>query len=132
MKDTYVYPALFDYADDGISIRFPDLAGCLPCAQTTDEAVRNAKEALGLHLWGMERDGDEIPNPTNLLGLKTEPNQAVCLIDIFMPPVRERLNNRFVKKTLSIPAWLNYEAENKGVNFSQTLQKALRDELQLS
>jgi predicted RNase H-like HicB family nuclease len=42
----YIYPAVFDYADDGISIEFPDLPGCLPCANTTEEAVHNAKESI--------------------------------------------------------------------------------------
>lgn len=56
MKKRYAYVALLSYADDGISIEFPDLPGCLPCAQTTEEAIDNAKEALGLHLWGMEQD----------------------------------------------------------------------------
>ncbi|MBP5212702.1 MAG: type II toxin-antitoxin system HicB family antitoxin [Pyramidobacter sp.] len=54
MKDTCIYPAIFDFADDGISIEFPDLPGCLPCAHSQEEAVKNAREALGLHLWGME------------------------------------------------------------------------------
>ena len=56
MKDRYSYVAIFNYADDGISISFPDLPGCYPCAHTTEEALKNAKEAMGLHLWGMEQD----------------------------------------------------------------------------
>nr|WP_223156833.1 type II toxin-antitoxin system HicB family antitoxin [Thermosediminibacter oceani] len=63
-KDVYVYPAIFTYAEDGISIEFPDLPGCLPCAKTTEEAIKNAKEAMALHLWGMEKDGDPIPEPS--------------------------------------------------------------------
>jgi len=49
-----------------------------------------------------------------------------------MPPIRERMAKRFVKKTLSIPAWLNSQAESYGINFSQTLQKALKQELSLA
>ena len=49
-KDTYVFPAIFTYEEDGISIEFPDLPGCLSCADTTDEAIRMAKEALAIHL----------------------------------------------------------------------------------
>ena len=65
MKDTYLYPAVFEYAADGISIEFPDLPGCLPCGMTTEEAVKNAKEALALHLYGMEQDGESIPEPSD-------------------------------------------------------------------
>ena len=131
MKNTYIYPAILTYVDDGISIEFPDLPGCLPCADTTQEAVRNAKEAMGLHLWGMEKDDDPIPEPTDIDKLEYEEGGVILLVEVFMPPIRERLNNKYVKKTLSIPQWLNAEAENAGVNFSQILQNGLKDYLHL-
>ena len=62
-KDHYIYPAVFNYAEDGISIIFPDLPGCIPCASNVDEAIHNAKEAMALHLYGMEEDNDLIPEP---------------------------------------------------------------------
>lgn len=117
MKDTYIYPAVFDYAEDGISISFPDLPGCLPCADTVEEAVKNAKEAMTLHLFGMEEDNEDIPEPTPVNNIVSQKNQAIILIDVFMPPFRERQKERYVKKTLSIPSWLNAEAEHCGVNF---------------
>jgi predicted RNase H-like HicB family nuclease len=129
MKDIYAFPATLSYEEDGITIEFPDLPGCLPCAATTEEAVKNAKEALGLHLWGMERDDDEIPNPTDISALHLEQNEIPLMVDVFMPPIRERQSNRFVKKTLSIPSWLNAEAEHAGVNFSQILQISLKQHL---
>ena len=132
MKDTYVYPAKLTYANDGITVEFPNLPGCLPSAATTDEAVKNAKEALGLHLWSMERDNDDIPTPIDLSSLELAVGEIPILIDVFMPPIRERQSNRFVKKTLSIPAWLNAEAEHAGVNFSGLLQSALKQHLQIN
>jgi predicted RNase H-like HicB family nuclease len=103
MRDTYVYPAVLSYAEDGISIEFPDLPGCLPCAHTTEEAAKNAREAMGLHLWGMERDDDEIPDPTPVTDLKLGDNEIPLLVDVFMPSVRERANSQMVKKTPAIP-----------------------------
>lgn len=100
MKDTYIYPAVFDYSEDGISITFPDLPGCLPCADTVDEAVKNAKEALMLHLFGMEMDNEEIPEPTPISEIISEKNQAIILIDVFMPPFRKIQKTKNVKKTL--------------------------------
>lgn len=125
----YAYPAFFYYADDGISIEFPDLPGCLPCAQTSEEAFRNAKEALGLHLFGMEQDGDTIPSPTPVKDLRPDAGGVVTMVEVFMPSVRDRINNRVVKKTLTIPAWLNREAEAAHVNFSQVLQDGLKSYL---
>lgn len=131
MKDSYVFPAVFCYEEDGISIDFPDLPGCCPCAETTDEAVKNAREALGVHIYGMECDGDEIPEPSDITKLRTGDKSILMLVDVFMPPVRERIKNRSVKKTLTIPYWLNAEAENRNVNFSGLLQEALKEYLHI-
>lgn len=127
MKDRYAYVALFTYEEDGISIEFPDLPGCYPCAgkDNTDEAIKNAKEALGLHLWGMEQDEETIPVASPITALKLESNQVPVLIDVFMPPIRERINSKFVKKTLSLPAWLAAKADEDGVNCSKIFQNAL-------
>ncbi|MBQ1413222.1 MAG: type II toxin-antitoxin system HicB family antitoxin [Clostridia bacterium] len=129
MKNRYSYIAIFNAADDGISIEFPDLPGCLPCADNLDEAVKNAREALGLHLWGMERDNDPIPEPTPLKDIHCEENEIAAVIDVFMPAFRDKINNRFVKKTLSLPAWLADMADADGVNCSKVFQTALMDYL---
>lgn len=128
-KDRYVYPAIFDYAADGISIEFPDLPGCLPCAQITEEALSNAREALALHLYGMEQDGDTIPEPRPFNELRAGENQAVVLIDVWMPPFRDEMEQRAIKKTLTIPKWLDDLAQENHVNFSHLLQDALREYL---
>ena len=128
-KDKYMYPAVFSFDDDGISVEFPDLPGCLTCGNNEDDALRMAKDALGLHLYGMERDHDVIPSPSSLNEIKTESNQAVILIDVWMTLVRDEIENRAVKKTLTLPKWLNDIAENNKVNFSQVLQSALKDHL---
>jgi len=132
MEKTYNFIAIFDYADDGISIEFPDLPGCYPSADTTEEAIQNAKEAMGLHLWSMEKDGNEIPTPSKLNDIKLENNQVPYLVEVFMPSVRLKLDKSFVKKTLSVPAWLNAEAEQHQVNFSKILQDALLAHLELN
>lgn len=131
IKDRYSYVAVFDYEDDGISIEFPDLGGCCPCADKddTDMALKNAKEALGLHIWGMEQDGEELPEPTSIRDIHLSPKQIPVLIDVFMPPIRERINSRFVKKTISLPAWLASLADKDGVNCSRLFQNALMDYL---
>lgn len=131
LKDRYSYVALFTYDEDGISIEFPDLPGCYPCADkdNTDEALKNAKEALGLHIWGMEQDGEVIPESSSITDLKFKANQVPVLIEVFMPPVRERINSKFVKKTLSLPAWLAAKADEDGVNCSRIFQNALMEYL---
>ena len=128
-KKRYSFIAVFHYADDGISISFPDLPGCLPCASTEEEAFKNAQEALGLHLWGMEQDGKEIPVPTPIKNIKLESGDVPVMVEVFMPSIRERAKSRFVKKTLSLPAWLAAQAEKDNVNYSKVLQSALMEYL---
>jgi predicted RNase H-like HicB family nuclease len=129
MKEIYIYPAIFDYADDGISISFPDLSGCLSCADTDEEAVINAKEALALHLYSMEEDGDIIPEPTPISKIKIEKNQIIVPIEVWMPYHRSQIKTVYVKKTLTIPNWLDSLAKLNNINFSQVLQEALKEKL---
>ena len=128
-KDRYLYPALFHYAEDGISVSFPDLPGCLSCGNTTEEAFAMAREALALHLYGMEEDREPIPEPSPVERLYVGPNEVVVLIEVWMPAFRDRMANRPVKKTLTIPKWLNDLAEREKVNFSHLLQTALKRHL---
>lgn len=110
MKDRYSYVAIFDYAEDGINIEFPDLEGCYPCADKddTDMALKNAREALGLHIWGMEQDGEPLPAPSLITDIKLAKNQIPVLIEVFMPPIRERINSKFVKKHYLFPHGLHH------------------------
>jgi predicted RNase H-like HicB family nuclease len=128
-KEMYIYPAIFHYADDGISIEFPDLPGCLSSADTDEEAAYNAKEVLALYLHVLEEDNEEIPTPTEFSKLKLEANEIPVLIEVWMPYHRARVKTVYIKKTLTIPNWLNSLAEHHHVNFSQILQSALKEYL---
>ncbi|MFW5433114.1 type II toxin-antitoxin system HicB family antitoxin [Paenibacillus apiarius] len=129
MKDRYIFPAIFNYADDGISVEFPDLPGALTCGDTEEEAFNMAKECIALHLYSMEQDGDDIPEPTRALSVEHESNQTIVLIDVWMPPFRDYMAEKAVKKTLTIPKWLNDAAEEANVNFSRILQDGLKSYL---
>ena len=111
-KDFYVYPGIFTFDDDGISVEFPDLPGCLTCGDTIEEAI-------------------QIPTPTPIKNIEYDKTQALILIEIYMPLYREIIDNQAVKKTLTIPRWLNILAEKNKVNFSQVLQNALKDMLNI-
>ena len=132
----YRYHAIFSYEDDGIHVTFPDLPGCITFGKDEDEAIRMAREAVSLHMYGMEQDAEDIPEPSSLKALardeELEDNEVFFLVEAFMPAFREQQNKRFVKKTLSIPYWLNAEAERQGINFSQTLQQAIKQQLNIA
>lgn len=129
LKSRYAYIALLSYDDDGISIEFPDLPGCFSCAESTEDAIKCDREAMGLHLFDMEQDGDIIPEATSIDKIKLSKNTIPLPVDVFMSHVRDRIKTRFVKKTLSLPADLAAEADAGGVNCSKLFQKALHEYL---
>ena len=131
MKESYEFVAIFNYAKDGINITFPDLPGVFSYANNTKEAIKNANEVLGLVLYDMEMDNKKIPNPTPLENIKCKENEKTILITIWMPLVRNELDEQTVKKTLTIPQWLNRLAESQNVNFSKILQTALKEYLKI-
>ena len=125
------YLAIFELTETGYSVYFPDLPGCASCGEDFEEAQKNATEALGLHIYGMEKDGDDIPVPSKMP--KVDPDTAqgylVSPITVFPGLVRNELDNRAVKTNLTIPAWLKEIAEKEGVNYSKLFQTALIDYL---
>ena len=131
-QDHYIFPCVFIYSEEGISVYYPDLNGCVTFGDDEQQAFRNAKEALTLHLYGMEQDNDPIPVPSRIKDIALADNEQAILLEVFMPAFRAKQANKLVKKTLTIPEWLNIAAENNGVNFSQLLQTALKQHLQLN
>lgn len=127
--DRYFFPAVFTYEPgEEIAVEFPDL-GVATSGETDDEALLSARELLGCVLYGMEQDGEAIPAPTPLEEVRTEKNEHTALVDVFMPAVRQAESNKSVNRTVTLPAWLNAMAVDRGINFSQTLQSALRAQL---
>ncbi|MBN4074620.1 MAG: HicB family protein [Alkaliphilus sp.] len=128
------YLAVFEPTKTGYSIYFPDFPGCISCAEGYGEAQKQAEEVLGLHIYGMEKDGDEIPVPSKKpqVDPETVDGYIVSLVTVFPDLVRNELDNRAVKTNLTIPAWLKETAEAQGVNYSKILQVALMDYLGVS
>ena len=130
---TLTYFAVFETLENGFSVYFPDLPGCISCGDTFEDTKKQATEALELHLWGMKKDNEEIPEPSvPPFDEKLEANSFVCPITICPEIVDEEMKNRAVKKTLTIPYWLNELAEENNINFSQLLQWSIKKYLKIS
>mgnify|MGYP000992178946 CR=1 FL=1 len=125
------YLAVFEPTEAGYSVYFPDLPGCVSYGNDFEEAQKQAAEALSLHIYGMEKDGEGIPIPskTPQIDPETEAGFIVSPITVFPDIVKNELDNRAVKTNLTIPAWLKEMAEAQGVNYSKVLQAALMDYL---
>lgn len=129
MKETVIYPAVFAHDDDGITITFPDLPGCVSCARTDGEALYMARDALGCWIAANEELGNPIPAPSELKDVPRAEGRPAFLIDTWMPLYRERRGSGSVKKSVTVPVWLNAAAEKAGLNFSKILQAGLKASL---
>lgn len=125
----YVFPAVFTKEESGhYSINFPDLKNCYTQGDNLQDAYDMASDVLCLCLYHMEEKGEPIPAPSNPEDIKVN-NGFVALIGVDTLEYRKFYDNKAVKKTLSIPQWLNTIAEREGINFSNALQTALKEKL---
>lgn len=129
--ERYTFAAVFEPDDtQGYTVTFPDLPGCITEGDDFEEAARNAKEVLELHLYGMEEEGMPIPKPTsNFNDWENKPIGQIVIITAWMDVIRDEMQNKAVNKTVTMPKWLADEAKSAGINFSQVLQTALKKQL---
>lgn len=128
-KDYYVYPAILEKSSDGYGIYFPDLPGCVSHADTQEDALKEGREALGLHLSGMEEDNDPIPEPSTIENIELEQDEYAFLIDVWMPPLRKQDKLVYKRKNVTLPSYLEEHAAKQNVNFSEILVEALEQHL---
>ena len=121
-----VFPAIFTFDGKYYNVDFIDLKGCSTFGDSIQNAYERAQDAMGLFL----DDLINFPKPTLILEkIHLEKNQFISFVSIDMDEYRKKYNNKAVKKTLSIPTWLNNLSEKNNLNFSQILQEALKEKL---
>ena len=129
MKNQIVYPAIFTYntKKKGYEVNFIDI-DCSTYGKDLKEAYFMAEESLGLYFENLI----EYPDMTeDVNSIKLKENQFISFIGVDMLEYYKKHSNKAVKKTLTIPEWLNALAESQNVNFSQVLQEALKEKLGL-
>lgn len=127
----YLYPAVFTKEDAGYSVNFPDLENCFTSGATLEEAMDMANDVLCLTLYGLEQDGATVPAASAVNDVPHGENEFVSLVGCDTIAYRKFFDSKAVKKTLSIPSWLNDMAERAGINFSGVLQEALKAKLNI-
>lgn len=130
MKTTkYVYPAQFVNEENGtISVFFPDLEGCCTYDSTIERAALMATEALELYIEVILEKGEILPKPSAIKDVTVENGNVMMVVADVENMSKENIP---VKKTLTIPKWLDREATNAHLNFSSVLREALIDRLNL-
>lgn len=124
------YPAVFQVEEEGgYSVFFPDIEGCNTQGETVEEAYDMAFNALGLTISYLKDNKLNIPEPSKPQDILLDINQYVVVIQFDMLEYLKKKESRAVKKTLSIPSWLNEAAIEHNINFSQVLQEALQNKI---
>ena len=124
MKTKYAYPAIFQKEETGYFVNFPDIKPCYTEGKTLEEAVIMAKDVLESRIEVFLENGELLPVPSNIDSLKGD---KVMLVVADIENIKSQ--TKYVKKTLSIPYWLNAAAEKEHINFSGVLQEALKERL---
>ena len=121
-----VFPAIFTFDGKYYNVDFIDLKGCSTFGDSIQNAYLMAQDAMGLYLDNLT----DFPKPTlDISKIILQENQFVSFVSINMDEYRKKFNNKSIKKTLTIPEWLNYLSEKNNINFSQVLQEALKERL---
>ena len=123
------YPAIFHKDGNGYWVEFPDLQGCQSFGDTLDETIVGAQEALTGYALTAWEEGLNLPEASNIQEINTDENSFASLITTDIKNFQK--NTKSVKKTLTLPSWLNDLAVEKGINFSGLLQEALVKELKI-
>ena len=121
----YIYPAIFKDEGEVCTVRFPDFESCYTQGDDLQDAYDMAEDVLCLTLYNMEEQEQAIPPASDIREVRMEDGEFATLISCDTLEYRKFYDNRAVKKTLSIPAWLNTMAEREDINFSAVLQDAL-------
>lgn len=126
------YLAVLEPADDGgFGVYFPDLPGCISYGRTIEEAQEMAREAVGLHIYGLEQDGEAVPAPSESLDSEEISGCIISPVMVFPDLVKNEMDNKRVKTNITLPNWLKRIAEENNVNYSRLLETALLDYLGL-
>lgn len=126
--DKVSYLAIMERADEGYSVYFPDVPGCISWGKDVEEAQIKAREALDLHLYGLVAENERLPEASASVKIQN-PTDIVCLISTYPQIFKERFENKKVKVNVTIPNWLKNQAVAEKVNFSQVLELSLKEML---
>ena len=132
LPDFYSYTAVFSHDDDGWLVEFPDLEHCATNAASLDEAIIQAHNILEDYMAIIEKDHMLIPESTPYESVETPVGGNKQRIVVAMHNARLRWQNKTVKKTVTLPAWIVQVASDEGINLSAFLQDSLMRKLKLS
>ncbi|PRY80138.1 type II toxin-antitoxin system HicB family antitoxin [Alkalibacterium olivapovliticus] len=131
MKENFTYPVIIKKSEEYIDIIFPDFKNTVTSVMNEDDYITASQELLALLIKDYLDEDKLLPEPSMIEDIELIEDQYIIFINVWMPYHQSTIKETYVKKTLTIPSWLNILAKNSNINFSQLLVKALKDELNL-
>ena len=124
----YVYPALFAKEDESILVTFPDLEDTFTDGATMQEAFDNAEDVLNLMLWNREEEKADIPLPSSPEEIIVPQGTMLVMIKADTLAYRKLHDQKTIRRSITLPSWLDTIAREHNINFSQLMQNAIRGE----
>ena len=129
MKDNYIYPVILQKEENCYLVTFPNFPEQMTQADTEEKAIVAAQEVLSLCIADNEDSKQKNPEPKKQEEIELEEGCKLVYVHVWMPYFRHIQKAVYVKKTLTIPKWLDEMAKKQDVNFSAILVKGLKQEL---
>lgn len=129
MVEHVTYPVLLTKEDGWIIIKIPDFQDCITQAETEEEAIDNAGELIASNSIDLESAGKRLPKPSTYSQFALKEGEKLIYVQVWLPYYRKIKKEIYVKKTLTIPQYLNELAKDKDINFSAILVKGIKEEL---
>ncbi|RIW28679.1 type II toxin-antitoxin system HicB family antitoxin [Bacillus salacetis] len=132
MDQNYTYPVILDFSEEEyVDLIFPDFNNMMTSVEKGEDYVAASQEFLALTILDIESDKKDLPERSDSDKIPLTQHQQIFYINIWMPYHRSKVKEVYVKKTLTVPAWLDALAKNNNLNFSAVLVKALKKELNI-
>ncbi len=122
MRDNYVYPAKITQENGNMTLSFIDFPDLIAVGESIDEVIEGAQEVLALTLIDYIEQKKELPSPSLL-------EEKGVYVNVWLPYYRNMSKTIYVKKTVTIPQWLDILAKERGINYSACMVKGIKEEL---
>lgn len=132
-ENNYIFPAVISFlGEKDYNVRFLDFENITTYGESLADAFDKAEDALKLEIFDLYSDKLEIPESSDVSNIKVGIDETVILVKVNLKKILKQYDNKSIKKTLSIPSWLNKMAEDEKVNCSQILQEALKEKFNIN
>ncbi len=132
-ENNYIFPAVISFlGEKDYNVRFLDFENITTYGESLADAFDAAEDALKLEIFDIYNDKLEIPESSDVSNIKVGSDETLILVKVNLKEILKQYDNKAIKKTLTIPAWLNKMAEDENVNYSQILQEALKEKFNIN